>query len=109
MADADLRVVPPHDDRYGRLFPDGDVGNILAAVLPPEEVAKIDLDQLGAHFTFPVGEPMFVLRASDDGALSALRTHLEDCEGFGYVEDDYIAAVKRAIMAFETWALSRGA
>ena len=91
-----LRVVPPHDQRYGRLFPDGDVGNILAALLSPEDLANVDLDKLGARFTFPVGEPMFLLRAGDPHALAALEAHRDACADAPEYQQD----VERAILAF---------
>jgi hypothetical protein len=93
----EFRAVPPHDQRYGRLFPDGDVGNILAVVLTPEELAKVDLDKLGAHFSFPVGEPMFLLRSSDPHALKCLEDHRDACAD----EPEYQKQVDDAILAFQ--------
>ena len=117
---ADFRAVPPHDDRYGRLFPDGDVGNIIAAVIAEEhrrredgeeplELCEVDLDGLGAHLTFPVGEPMFLLRASNDLDLDCLLQHLDETAGMTETPEGYIEALTTAIGRFarfqEKWVV----
>lgn len=113
--------VPPHDLRYGRLFPDGDVGNILAAYIervrahwpetflfPAElDLERVDLDDLGVHLTFPVSEPMFVLRASEPRALDALDSHFNELAGASLVDNavtqEHVDAAGITIDRFKAW------
>jgi len=128
----EFRTVPPHDPRYGRLFPDGDVGNLIVALFEhltseykvacdelgeitgweAPSIDQIDLDKLGAHLSFPVGEPMFLVRASDRHALTLLRQHRETlsvirgalgADSAFYPTDEYVAAVDDAVSRFTAW------
>src|SRR3977135_3895285 len=92
---------PAHSGKYGRLFTDGDVGDVLAAVLTPDQLAQVDLNELGARYTFPVGEPLFVLRGRDSLAAQALEAYREAVEVEATPE--FHDEVAHALAGFAQW------
>ena len=109
------------DSKYGRLFTEGDVDMLVAAmgfadmpehVVPLRRRAERRLAEEGFELRFPTDEPLFLLRGQDKAATEAIgnvietpessRSYLQACRAVG-AHNDHLAAVNSASAEFETW------
>jgi hypothetical protein len=93
------------DSTHGRLFTLEDLRNVLACsrLFGLRELNAEDLIEhmegfRGDQFAFPADEPMYVLRASEPGAPSALTTSL-----ICFADIDEHEAIKSCAQAMREW------
>jgi hypothetical protein len=88
----------PTSRRCGAELPEG------FEVPPSLSLAQQDLDELGVHYSLPVGEPMLLLRASHPQATAMLRACQEVLEEDQDGPDpDLHEALGRAITRTRLW------
>jgi hypothetical protein len=91
------------DDKYGHIFTTADV-MLIAERIHREAQAGVPLSEIAFNlddFTFPKGEPVFVLRAKDRKAESALHFYYDRCRaGIARSPENHLDGIERAFRAF---------
>ena len=102
------------DEKYGRIFTDTDLRNVVQRAMEQDIQSEDELDQIIARmdgegsFKFPADEPVFVLRAQDMAAASGLYGYQEGVENFddGSVPQEHKDGIDKAIKSFSKFALA---
>jgi hypothetical protein len=96
------------DNKYGRIFTQGDVEKILERYDPEFAHGDIefadlldDMDKEGVRFKFPADEPLFILRARDRRAFGAIR-HYQDHQTRN-APSNHQDAIEKAIRDFSNF------
>lgn len=88
------------DTKYGRIFTEADVKRMLGQHDTPES-AQLQIDAYAPAGTFN-GEPVFVLRAQDNQALTTIEDYASNCLAVG-CSSDHLENVAKAQHAFLDW------
>jgi hypothetical protein len=97
------------DNKYGRVFTEGDVEKILEWVEENTNSASaidftgiIDsMDNEGVRFKFEPDEPLFILRGHDKRAIGAIRFYQDHQSPRAPV--NHMDAIEKAALAFDSY------
>jgi hypothetical protein len=97
------------DNKYGRVFTEGDVEKILEWVEEnTNSASNIDFDGIltgmdedGVRFKFEPDEPIFILRGHDRRAIAAIR-HYQDHQS-PRAPQNHVDAIASAVAAFDRY------
>jgi hypothetical protein len=96
------------DNKYGRIFTEEDLRNVVANAIDEKIDGEDGLDQIivrmydNGEFKFPKDEPLFMLRAQDQLAVQAISDYSSMSAANG-VNQDQQHAVQQALDQFKVW------